>query len=435
MKNLPRYYYRNKQGYYEYPLYNYPMIWFVACLVICLVCKFLNTKLSLDISYFEYTSGILAIGLGTYLSCLFITGVRENHSLIKYISALIIADNVRRALLNSMNINRVKDSPFIEVPNVEVIYKSNDEITLTVGKLVGMHDLDKTTEDINSCLRGVYSHFAVVSSTVSIDGTNFEFCLENVDKSYRFVVKNLDVLPFLSKDPNKIRLAKNLVWNTVATPMLAVVGRTRSGKTVFSEYLLKIMKAQGWCIRYYSAKGDIYVKKFHGESDPQKIVEAIEYWVKVMEKRSKKITKAGAKDFQALGLRKIGIFVDELGLLNGKLSVDKKLEKRWITAITALMGAGASSGITVVALSQRGTKDFFLPSSALVNARDGVVMLGLSADSGDDRRALIPSFEIEHRSYGAGQGLAMFVSSGKHWEQPSFYEAPYFVDYVKNKKD
>lgn len=435
MKNLPRYYYRNKEGYYVYPFYNYPLVWFLGCLAICLLCSFLSTKLYLDFSYFAYAFGALSVGLGVYLGCLFIIGIKENNSLIKYISSLIIADSVRRALLNGMNVNRVKDSPFIEVPNVKAIYKSNDEVALTVGKLVGMHDLEKTTEDINSCLRGVYSKFAVVSSAVSTDGTDFEFCLENVDKSYRFVVKNLDVLPFLSKNPNEIRLAKNLVWDTVATPMLSVVGRTRSGKTVFSQYLLKVMKAQGWYIRYYSAKNDIYVKNFHGESDPQKIVEAIEYWVKVMEKRNKKITKAGAKDFQALGLKKVGIFIDELGLLNGKLSVDKKLEKRWVTAITALMGAGASSGITVVALSQRGTKDFFLPSSALVNARDGVVMLGLSADSGDDRRSLIPGFEIEHRSYGVGQGLAMFVSSGKHWEQPSFYEAPYFVDYVKNKKD
>lgn len=435
MKNLPRYYYRNKQGYYEYPLYNYPMVWFVACLVICLVCKFLNTKLSLDISYFEYAFGILAIGLGAYLGCLFITGVRENHSLIKYISALIIADNVRRALLNGMNVNRVKDSPFVEVPNVRAVYQSKDELSLTVGKLVGMHDLEKITEDVNSCLRGVYGRFAVVSSDVSLDGTNFQFCLEDVDKSYRFVVKGLNISPFLSKDSTKIQLAKNLTWDTVETPMLSVIGRTRSGKTVFSEYLLEVMKAQGWDVRYYSAKGDIYVRNFHGESDPTKIVEAVEHWVKVMEERNKTITKAGAKDFRAVGLKKIGIFVDELGLLNGKLSVDKKLEKRWTTAITSLMGAGASSGITVVALSQRGTKDFFLPSSALVNARDGVVMLGLSADSGDDRRALIPGYDIPHRSYRAGQGLAMIVSSGKHWEQPSFYEAPYFVDYGKNKKD
>lgn len=431
MKNFPRYYYRNKQGYYEYPLYNYPLVWFLGCLAICLVCRLLSTKLYLDVSYFEWVFGILAIGLGLYLSWVLISGVKENHSFFKYLSTLLIDDSVRRALLNGMNVNRVKDSPFIEVPNVEAVYQSKDEISLTVGKLVGMYDLDKTKEDINSCLRGAYSQYAVVSSGVSLDGTNFEFCLENVDKSYRFVVKDLNILPFLSKNSNEIKLAKNLVWNTIETPMLSVVGRTRSGKTVFSEFLLKVMKAQGWDIHYYSAKGDIYVKDFSGESEPAKIVEAVEHWVQVMEERNKKITKAGAKDFRALGLRKIGIFVDELGLLNGKLSADKKLEKRWTSAITGLMGAGASSGITVVALSQRGTKDFFLPSSALVNARDAVVMLGLSADSGDDRRALIPGFDIPHRSYGTGQGLAMFVSSGKHWEQPSFYEAPFFENYKK----
>ena len=431
MKKLPRYYYRNKAGYYEYPLYNYPLAWFFGCLVICLVCRLLSTKFYLDVSYFEYTVGAIDIGLGVYLGVALINGIKENSSFLRYISTLLIADSVRRALLNGMNVNRVKDSPFIEVPNVKAVYQSDDELSLIVGKLVGMHDLEKITEDVNSCLRGVYGRFAVVSSGVSLDGTNFQFCLEDVDQSYRFVVKNLDILPFLSKDSTKIRLAKNLIWDTVETPMLSVIGRTRSGKTVFSEYLLKVMKAQGWEVHYYSTKGDIYVKNFEGESDPTKIVEAVEGWVKVMEERNKAITKAGAKDFRALGLNKIGIFVDEIGLLNGKLSADKKLEKRWSNAITGLMGAGASSGITVVALSQRGTKDFFLPSSALVNARDAVVMLGLSADSGDDRRSLIPGFDIPHHSYGTGQGLAMFVSSGKHWEQPSFYEAPFFENYEK----
>ncbi len=98
------------------------------------------------------------------------------------------------------------------------------------------------------------------------------------------------------------------------------------------------------------------------------------------------------------------------------------------------MGAGASSGIHVIALSQRGTKDFFLPPSALVNARDAVIMLGLSADSGDDRRSLMPGFEIPHRAYSQGQGLARFVTSGKRWEEPNFYEAPFFEDY-ESKKD
>ncbi|MCT6889388.1 MAG: cell division protein FtsK, partial [Lactobacillus sp.] len=309
------------------------------------------------------------------------------------------------------------------------------EVALVVGKLVGMHDLDKISEDVSSCLRGIYNSLAVVSSQVSLNGTNFEFCLENVDKSYRFVVKGKDVSPFLSKNVNEIKLSKNLVWDTNATPMLSVIGHTRSGKTVFADYLLKVMSAQGWEIHYYSAKPDIYVKRFKGESDPRKIVEAVEQWNKIMSERNNEITKAGARTFTELGMKKIGLFIDELGLLNGRLSVDKKLERRWIAAITGLMGAGASSGITVVALSQRATKDYFLPSSALVNAKDAVIMLGLAADSGDDRRALIPGFDIAHCAYGQGQGLAMIVSSGSHWEQPEFYETPYFKELEKKDKN
>lgn len=435
MKDLPRFYYRNKEGYYDYPLYNYPLVWFLCCVVACLICSVLSKKLYLDLSYFENVFGILGFSLGIYLIARLVIGIKENHSVFKYFSSLVIADSVRKALLNGMNVNRVKDSPFIEVPNVKVTYQNENEVALVVGKLVGMHDLDKISEDVSSCLRGIYNSLAVVSSQVSLNGTNFEFCLENVDKSYRFVVKGKDVSPFLSKNVNEIKLSKNLVWDTNATPMLSVIGHTRSGKTVFADYLLKVMSAQGWEIHYYSAKPDIYVKRFKGESDPRKIVEAVEQWNKIMSERNNEITKAGARTFTELGMKKIGLFIDELGLLNGRLSVDKKLERRWIAAITGLMGAGASSGITVVALSQRATKDYFLPSSALVNAKDAVIMLGLAADSGDDRRALIPGFDIAHCAYGQGQGLAMIVSSGSHWEQPEFYETPYFKELEKKDKN
>ncbi|MCP9331722.1 hypothetical protein KBX32_10485 [Lactobacillus kefiranofaciens] len=198
--------------------------------------------------------------------------------------------------------------------------------------------------------------------------------------------------------------------------------------------MLKVMKKQGWKINYFSAKGDIYVRKFHGQSEPRKIVESLEKWLKIMKERNKRIADAGARTYVDINLPDVALVIDEIGLLNGRLAVDSKLKKRWENAITGLMGAGASSGIHVIALSQRGTKDFFLPPSALVNARDAVIMLGLSADSGDDRRSLMPGFEIPHRAYSQGQGLARFVTSGKRWEEPNFYEAPFFEDY-ESKKD
>src|SRR5699024_11925973 len=303
---------RNREGYYEYPLYNYPFVWFLSCIIICLICRILSTKFFLNLGYFEDTFGILGLGLGVYLSIQLIVGIKENHGIFKYLSSLIIADTVRKALLNGMNVNRVKDSPFVEVPNIKAVYQNENAVALTVGKLVGMHDLDKVSEDVNSCLRGFYSKFAVVSSSVSIDGTNFEFCLENVEQSYRFVIKNGDVSPFLSENRHEIRLAKNLIWNAIETPMLSILARTRSGKTVFSEYLLKVMEKQGWRINYYSVKGDIYVRKFHGQSEPQKIVESLEKWLHVMKERNKQIADAGAKTYVDVGLPGMALIIDEI---------------------------------------------------------------------------------------------------------------------------
>ena len=426
MKNLPRYYYRNRNGYYNYSVFNYPFVWCLISLLIWLGSSFLTDKFAIDLHYFSSLASLITVILTLYLFFKLIQGLKVNCGVFNYLSSLLIADSVRRALLNSMNVNRVKDAPFIEVPNVNVIYQDNDEISLTVGKLVGMHDLEKLTEDINASLRGIYTKYAVVSSSVSIDGTNFEFILEDVTQSHRFIVVNENVSSFLSDDPHKIRLAKNLTWNTVETPMLSIVGRTRSGKTVFSKYLLKVMKKQGWIINYYSVKGDIYVKKFNGESTPESIVQSLENWLEIMKKRNKQITDSDAKNYVEIGLPDVALVIDEIGLLNGQLAIDTSLKKRWENVITSLMGAGASSGIHVIALSQRATKDFFLPPSALVNGRDAVVMLGLSADSAEDRRALMPGYEIPHRAYMRGQGLARFVTSGKQWEEPNFFETPLF---------
>src|SRR5699024_11555296 len=101
MNNLPRYYYRNREGYYEYPLYNYPFVWFLSCIIICLICRILSTKFFLNLGYFEDTFGILGLGLGVYLSIQLIVGIKENHGIFKYLSSLIIAEDRKSTRLNS----------------------------------------------------------------------------------------------------------------------------------------------------------------------------------------------------------------------------------------------------------------------------------------------------------------------------------------------
>ena len=431
MNKFPRFYYRDQQGDYYYSILNYPAFWLVICLAILFVSTRFNISGNLD--YFVNVSLIATFALLIYLICLLAIGIKKQGSLINYVNSLVIADSIRYALLNTMNVNRVKDSPFIEVPNIEAVF-TDSQINLTVGKLAGMHDLNQIKEDVDSSLRGYLAKWAVTSSAVSLDGTSFEFVLEDVNTSQRFIIENNDISKFVSTNVHEINLAKNLTWNAVKTPMLSIVGRTRSGKTVFSKYLLEVMQAQGWEIKYYSCKNDIFVKQFDGEAEPIKIIESLEQCLSDVKKRNLEIKKAGKIDYtQMEGMSDVALVIDEIGLLNGQLAVDSSLRKRWEIVITALAGVGASAGFHIIAMSQRATKDFFLPPSALVNARDGVIILGLSADSGDDRRSLIPGFDIPHRSYSTGQGLAMIVSSDG-WGEPRFYETPYFEDLKKEEK-
>lgn len=271
--------------------------------------------------------------------------------------------------------------------------------------------------------------FSVVSTELSRDQVFYVFHLEDTKTSQRLVVENSDLTPFVSENPHEIKLAKDLVWRVDgSTPFLAVIGRTRSGKSYFvAHYLLPLMKLQGWRVEFHSVKGDIYVKQFHGESDPEKIISRLEYWVQIMKDRNTQITQAGKEKYSEVeGMQDIALVIDEIGALNGFLSSDKKLEKRWISAITQLTSTGASSGIHVIALAQYASVQGFLPSAAKTNISDSVIFLGMAADSPSDRQFLVPGSEIAPRRYAVGQGLARIVTAGRKWENLHFYETPLF---------
>lgn len=271
--------------------------------------------------------------------------------------------------------------------------------------------------------------FSVVSTELSRDQVFYVFYLEDTKTSQRLIVRNGDLTPFISDNPHEIRLAKDLVWRVdTSTPFLAVIGRTRSGKSYFiAHYLLPLMKLQGWKVEFHSIKGDVYVKQFHGESDPEKIISRLEFWVQVMKDRNAQITQAGKEKYsQVEGMKDVAIVIDEIGALNGFLSADRKLEKRWVSAITQLTSTGASSGIHVIALAQYASVQGFLPSAAKTNISDAVIFLGMAADSPSDRQFLVPGSEIAPRRYGTGQGLARIVTAGRKWETLHFYETPLF---------
>lgn len=267
------------------------------------------------------------------------------------------------------------------------------------------------------------------SSEISRDGTYYIFYFEDVQTSQRLQVVNGDLTPFVSDNPHELLLAKNLIWHVSgSTPHLAIIGHTRSGKSYFvAHFLLPLMLLQGWKVAFYSVKNDRYVQKFKGEYEPLKIIEALESWEKTMRMRNAKIRLAGKDKYTDMqSMPDIAIVIDEIASLNGAVASDRKLKQRWETVIGKLTATGASAGIHVIALSQYGTKESFLPTTARANVSDAVILLGMAADSPSDRQYLLPGFEIPHREYGTGQGVARIVSAGKMWEKPHFYETPLF---------
>ncbi|CAM3226926.1 Cell division protein FtsK [Streptococcus pluranimalium] len=298
-------------------------------------------------------------------------------------------------------------------------------------------DREKFEQRVSGILAGKYQRFAVVNSELTTGDSYILFYFEDTLTSQRLQVKdNTESLKeFVSENKHAIRLSQNLVWMADITPMLSIIARTRAGKSVLAgRYMTRLMLLQGWIVEYNSAKFDRYVKEFNGQSDPIKIVERAEYWCTIMDNRLTQINDASKEKYLEMeDMPDIGLFFDELGNLNASLeSLDKvdkslKITSRWTTAINRLSATGGSAGIHIIAISQFATKEGFLPSLARVNCSDAAIMLGGAADSADERKYLMSGFaDMPKRNYGKGQGIARILGSGKKWEVPHFYEAPWF---------
>lgn len=302
-------------------------------------------------------------------------------------------------------------------------------VAIENSPLFNNFDSDQVLNDLSGLMSTrKLRRLGFTSSEISRDGTYYLFYFEDVRTSQRLIVKG-NLTPFVSSNPHEVLLAKNLIWHVSgSTPHLALIGHTRSGKSYFvGHYLLPLVKLQGWKVAFYSVKADKYVELYKGEHEPLKIIEALESWEKTMRMRNNQIRLAGKDKYTEMPeMPDIAIVIDEIASLNGAVSSDRKLKQRWETVIGKLTATGASAGIHVIALSQYGTKESFLPTTARANVSDAVILLGMAADSPSDRQYLLPGFDIPHREYQTGQGVARIVSAGKMWEKPHFYETPLF---------
>lgn len=348
----------------------------------------------------------------------------------------LIARKIRGELkpLFLVKLFKIQKSPYGYPIPLVAVYVAPDcfsgWVAVENAPLLNRLDSDSILNDLGGLLVGrSLRKFSFIRSELSQDASFYIFHFEDTATSQRLIIKNNDLSQFVSQNSHQLILAKNLVWKVDgSTPHLSIVGHTRSGKSYFvGHYLLPLMKLQGWKVEFFSVKNDLYVDEFNGEFEPEKIVSRLEYWEKVMYERNSIIKNAGKEKYsQMSSMPDVALVIDEIGSLNGSVTSDRKLKARWETVIGKLTATGASAGIHVIALAQYATKDAFLPTSARANVSDGVIFLGMGADNATDRQYLLPTFEVPHRRYGTGQGLARIVSAGEIWEEPHFYETPLF---------
>lgn len=327
----------------------------------------------------------------------------------------------------------------IEMPNVEVWIDERDNCDsgkIYIENLGGNYQTIAKTELLNAMsgiFRGKLNRFSVVSCVTDKALNYLVFRFEDTSKSYRLVIDSPEnLVRFKSENPNHLRLATDLVWRTDVVAHLSIIARTRSGKSVLAgEYIASLAKMQGWVVEYNSAKEDRYVSLYNGQSEPDKIIERAEYWCNVMDERLAKMKNDGKDkylDYTFSEMPKILLIFDEIGNFNAGLKVDKKLEKRWITSINRLSATGASTGISLVSISQQATVESFLPSLARVNSSDAVIMLGGAAGSATERQFMVPGYEVPDRDYAKGQGLIYINDrdSSEKYSTLHYYETPWF---------
>ncbi|MBK0348066.1 cell division protein FtsK [Aerococcaceae bacterium zg-ZJ1578] len=386
----------------------------------------------------------------SFISLIFLLSKREEVSTLSIptmsIDATKLAIRLRRLFNDKQIIDVLKLSNSTRYGNEmpEIVVWVDDDLSSGYIAIENIANWERANREhfeqrVSGILSGKYQHFAVVNSELVAGDSFIIFNFEDTLTSQRlFLNDNTDSLKkFITEDKHAIRLSRDLVWHSDITPMLSIIARTRSGKSVLAgRYMAKLMLLQGWIIEYNSAKYDRYVKEYNGQSDPIKIVERAEHWCSVMDKRLAEINEAGKEKYLDMeDMTDIGLFFDELGNLNASLeSLDKvdkslKLTSRWTTAINRLSATGGAAGIHIIAISQFATKEGFLPSLARVNCSDAVIMLGGAADSADERKYLMSGFaDMPKRSYDKGQGVARIIGSGKKWEVPHFFETPWFME-------
>lgn len=353
-----RVYRKDARGYYTYGVYHYLNFWIIIFLGIFLLSTYI-----LDVFKIEFVRDIEAISL---VSALFLgvvevvkilIGSIKNKSLLKYVSSLSLERRIRKALLNTMSLNVVKDLPKLEVPKIKVTF-DKERIFVYVQRLAGMNEIEKVKDNIDVSVVGRYKSYAVVEAIEADDGTNFKFCLEDLGTDKTFVPNTIDDL---KQDPYFIELQENLTLNLAKFPHIAVWGQTGSGKTTVLMSIIAQCLSNGTDLYFIDGKTEfssfgVFYPKEKIATDDEEVISLLKGISHMIIKRQKQMANAVQKR-KELGLtgfdvklKPVVIIADEVGSVIAGMSSKEK--KELVSSLLQIVQKGRSVSVFLVMASQ-----------------------------------------------------------------------------------
>lgn len=345
---MAKVYKKNANNVYKLPLYSQKWFWLLLILVLLVAS-------AIVISSWFWASVIAVMFWWAYSV---FKHISKAGNLKKYLVELSAERAITKSLLATMTVNRLQDTPYISVPNVEVSDSRPLRLEVGVEKLAGMYDIDKLTEDIDASLRGELGNYAVTSGMITTDGLRYNFVLEDVasDKTWKpKTFKDLKMKKY------HLKLQKGLVINLADRPHIAVWGKTGSKKTTVLLGMILQLFSQGADLRFLDGKNEFSAfEEFYPSDKVASTVEAVQKQIdnllmliderqKIMSREVRERQKMGLRASE-VGLQLVVLIADEIGSLVALM--DNKQQKKFINGLVAIIQRGRSVGVSVFVSTQ-----------------------------------------------------------------------------------
>lgn len=353
-----RIYRKTARGYYSYGIYHYLSFWVIAFLILFLLSTYILNVFDLDFFRdIEALSLASAVFLGAVEVVKLLIGSIKNKGLFKYLSSLSLERHIRKAFLNTMTLNVVKDLPKLEVPKIKVTF-DKERIFVYVQRLAGMNEIEKIEDNINVSVVGRYKSYAVVEAIEADDGTNFKFCLEDLGTDKTFVPNTVDDL---KQKPYFIKLQDGLALNLSKFPHLAVWGQTGSGKTTVLMSIIAQCLSNQTDLYFIDGKTEfssfgVFYPKEKIATDNTEVISLLKGISQMIIKRQKQMANAVQKR-KELGLtgfdvklKPVVIIADEIGSIVASMSSKEK--KELVSNLLQIVQKGRSVSVFLVMASQ-----------------------------------------------------------------------------------